>query len=149
MIANSLIIMSYTINRDKFLARLSSVRAKEQAPLIEPPRKPLTVYARLCELSMCVVNFKSLVFELLENYNFERCSTFPLLLQKWKKYDVQKTVPELSIFLCRTEPNINKLPFYKAAFEHLDNIHLAEFLAESIAHGELSEEILISLENAI
>ncbi len=146
--------MSYIKNRDKFLARLASSKSAgyQSIPNISvrnEPKKPLTPYAKLCELSLCIMNFKSIVFELLENYGFEKCSTFPLLLQKWKKYDVQRTVPELSIFLVRTEPNINKLPFYKAAFEHLDNIHLAEFLAESIAHGELSEEILISLENAI
>ncbi len=152
----------YKNKRDTFLLRLQVQKAVLLPKPIILTANPVPTYAQVVKninpssnvfnniigLSMWIPDFKEVVFELLEAYKFEVCSAFPQLIQKWKKYDAVRPV-DLSAFLNRTEPKINKLPFYKAAFEYLDNLHLAEFLAEAIANGELDENFLTSLENAV
>jgi len=147
--------------RSAFLLTLQAQKAAREPKKIVLTANPAPTYAQVVKrenpsskpfgiiigLSLWLPNFKEIVFKLLEEYHFEVCTAFPLLLQKWKKYNPDRPV-DLSAFLNRTEPKINKLPFYKAAFEHLDNLHLAEFLAEAIEHGELDYDFINSLENA-
>lgn len=99
-------------------------------------------------MSLWMPEFKDTVFELLEAYNFQECTTFTELLHKWQKYDHSRGIP-LSSFFNKTEPKINKLRFYEAAFDHLNLFNLVEFLSESIVNGDLDEEFIISLQNAV
>jgi hypothetical protein len=97
-----------------------------------------------------IPTFKSTVFELLEAYKFQKCSSFISLLEKWHtKIDPDRlqNMP-LPIFFRNTEPNTNKIPFYEAAFEYYTNINLAEFLAVSIGNGELSDNFITSLKKS-
>lgn len=108
-------------------------------------------FNEICSHMIWIPTFKETVFELLEAHLFEACTSFTQLLEKWHK-DLHpsklRATPSLSVFFKNTEPIINKMPFYKAAFECLTNIHLAEFLAVSIGNGELSEDFVVSLHNA-
>lgn len=105
-------------------------------------------FNEICSHMIWIPTFKETVFELLEEYHFEKCASFIQLLDKWKVSSKLQAQPPLSVFFKNTEPKSNKMPFYKAAFDNLTDINLAEFLAVSIGDGELSEDFIFSLENA-
>jgi hypothetical protein len=153
--------MDYESKRTKFLSRLSVAFIKDcylDAPLpaqstpsyadvvVGNDRYKNQIFTTICAVNLNDYEFKDIVFEILDSFQFEECSTFTELLQKWKKYDYTKGT--LTGFFTSTEPKTNKLPFYKAAFDHLTRINLIEFLTDAISNDELSEEFILSLQNA-
>lgn len=106
-------------------------------------------FNQICSISLWLPDFKDTVFEILETFHFQECTTFTNLLKKWQKYDHARGAPSLSAFFSMTEPKTNKLRFYEAAFDHLTLLNLVEFLAESISNGDLDEDFITSLHNAV
>lgn len=163
--------MSYEEKKAAFLRRLkgnqdspltTEHQPKNESKPQEYHKKPMTyaqvsadvsfvnrsTYNQICHHMLWIPDFKRVVFELLESYHFEECSTFDELLQKWRIND-DTGMPTLAEFFSTTEPVVNKLPFYQAAFEYLTTVNLAEFLAESITNGDLSSDFVITLGNSI
>lgn len=161
--------MSYDQARDILLTRLVSLQApntdyiddltkkyenvkKQEKQVCAQAAKDVDLEVRkyfneICSHMIWIPTFKETVFELLEAHHFEGCTAFAQLLDKWLPPKL-RTMPPLSVFFKNTEPTTNKIPFYKAAFEYLTNLNLAEFLAVSIGNGELSEDFVVSLNNA-
>jgi len=106
-------------------------------------------FSQICSISLWLPDFKDTVFDILESYHFQNCTTFTDLLKKWQKYDHARGAPSLCAFFSMTEPKTNKLRFYEATFDHLTLLNLVEFLAECISNGDLDEDFITSLNNAI
>jgi hypothetical protein len=106
-------------------------------------------FNEICSMSLWLPDFKNTVFEILESFHFQECTTFTNLLKRWQTYDHARSAPSLSAFFIMTEPKTNKLRFYEAAFDHLTLLNLVEFLAECISNGDLDEDFITSLKNAI
>jgi len=104
-------------------------------------------FAQINTLSTKISGFKDIVFEILEAYHFCECSTFTDLLKKWDKY--KDGMVTISPFFNMAEPvkRRKKLKYYIVVFDYLSRLNLIEFLAESIANGDLSEDFIYSLGN--
>jgi len=139
----------YEQKKATFLNKLSSVNIALNRPA--PPSYAQVVgqnthYGKLCTLSSRIPNFKDLVFDMLEAYNFRQSSVYTILLSKWG-YDGNGSS---NLPFLQTEPKKNKkkLKYYSNAFDYLSTLNLVEFLSESIIYGDLSEDFIFSLENA-